>query len=447
MPTGANLAIFIWVGEVYLMNACPRISRREFLAAPAILTAQSRPPNVLVFMSDQESALLPGPVKLPNRARLEPAAVKFTSAFCNTPQCSAARSALLTGLEPHRTGVLTNVDAGSLGQPLPPSMPTVGSMFQTAGYSTGYFGKWHLGNEREGPLRFGFGTYESNRQDEEVSQRAAEWIRRQPGPWLAWVSIVNPHDIYGVTKILEKVEPWPAVKPPYSGLENLAGKPSEQREYVDKDQGRATRSYTPEDWVRYRSHYCELVEKVDACLGMVLDAAPDLGSTIVVCTSDHGDALGEHGLPFKGPFMYEEGISIPLLISAPGNGLGKGLRYDLVTQADLLPTLAALAGVKAPASLFGIDLTRSRNERPAVFLEYYAKQKWVNPIRTIRTRRWKLNWYDRGNQELYDLASDPYETRNRAGEAALSQIQSDLEKRLNAWRKPLLAEKAGGRNE
>lgn len=416
-----------------------KLTRRHFLAAPAILSRAPAPPNVLVFMTDQESALLPGPVHLVNRARLEPTAVKFTSAFCNTPQCSAARSSLLTGLEPHQTGVLTNVDASSLGKPLPASLPTVGSVFQAGGYSTGYFGKWHLGGDGEGLARFGFASYEHPRKDEEVARQAAEWIRAQRAPWLAWVSIINPHDIYGLPKLLAEVKPRSGVLPPRTGLDNLAGKPSEQRAYVDKDQGQATKDYKPEDWVRYRSHYCDLVEAADRCLGLVLDALPNLESTVVVYTSDHGDALGEHGLPFKGPFMYEELISIPLWISAPGSPLGKAPRTDLVTQADLAPTLASLAGLSWPRQVSGADLTKGRLDRTAVFLEYYAKQKWVNPIRTIRTRRWKLNWYDRGNKELYDLATDPYETRNRAADPELKPVQADLEKRLTAWRKPLLA--------
>jgi arylsulfatase A-like enzyme len=415
-----------------------RLTRRQFLATTAIFQATAPRRNVLVFMTDQESALLPGPCNLAQRARLERTAVKFVSAFCNTPQCSAARSSLLTGLEPHQTGVLTNVDATSLGKPLPPALPTAGSVFEAAGYATGYFGKWHLGGDDEGLARFGFAVYEHPRKDEEVARLAAAWIRAQRGPWLAWVSIINPHDIYGLPKLLADVHPRPGVLPPRTGLDNLADKPSEQREYVDKDQGGITRDYKPEDWVRYRSHYCELVEAADRCLGTVLDALPDLDSTVVVYTSDHGDALGEHGLPFKGPFMYEELVSIPLWISAPGAPLGKAPRTDLVTQADLAPTLAALAGLRWPREVSGVDLTKGPSGRSAVFLEYYAKQKWVNPIRTIRTRRWKLNWYDRGNKELYDLATDPYETRNRAGDSELKLVQSDLEKRLTAWRKPML---------
>jgi arylsulfatase A-like enzyme len=96
-----------------------------------------------------------------------------------------------------------------------------------------------------------------------------------------------------------------------------------------------------------------------------------------------------------------------------------------------------LAGVEWPSKIAGRDLSHQRGARDAVFLEYYAKQKWVNPIRTIRTAQWKLSWYDSGHQELYDLRSDPQETRNLAGAAESSTVRRELESRLNAWRGPM----------
>src|SRR5215467_5177876 len=107
-------------------------TRRDFLAGAALsLSAQTgRRPNVLLVMTDQESASLPGPARLPNRRRLQDHGATFTSAFCNTPQCSPARSSLQTGLEPHHSKVVTNIDAGSYGHPLSPSLPTVGKVFR-----------------------------------------------------------------------------------------------------------------------------------------------------------------------------------------------------------------------------------------------------------------------------------------------------------------------------
>ncbi|MBI4874479.1 MAG: sulfatase-like hydrolase/transferase [Acidobacteria bacterium] len=410
------------------------LTRRELLAtAPAVLAPAARP-NVVVFMTDQESAQLPGPAKLPHRERLNARGVEFTSAFCNTPQCSAARSSLLTGLEPHRTGVVTNVDGGSLGKSLSPKLTTAGHVFRDAGYCTGYFGKWHLGSEEGSLAEFGFPTYERGR-DKAVSEAAAKWIRAQTAPWLAWVSILNPHDIYGIVKDLPGVQPRPGVRPPATALANLEGKPAEQRQYMDKDQGRPTLGYTPEDWLRYRSYYLGLMEKADDCLGSVMGAIRNWDNTIFVYIADHGDALGEHGLPFKGPFMYEPLIRIPFVVCAPG--LKPARRDDLAVSIDLAPTLASLAGLRWPAAVAGRDLSRGPTGRDAVFLEYYSKQKWVNPIRTIRTRRWKLNWYDSGHQELYDLREDPHEARNLASDPAALKTRRELEARLNAWRAPL----------
>jgi arylsulfatase A-like enzyme len=415
------------------------LTRRDLIQSAALAMFQRQRPNVLVFMSDQESALLPGPADLPNRRRLALDASRFTNAFCNTPQCSAARSSLLTGLEPHQTHVLTNVDEGSLGKTLSPEIPNVGSVFHAAGYSTGYFGKWHLGGNRSS---FGFSTVGAEGPDEAVARDAAAWIGKQSAPWLAWVSILNPHHIYSIPQVLKTIEPRKGVAPPASGLGDLKDKPAEQQAYVDKDQGKQTRDFTPDDWLKYRTFYLQLVEKADAQFGVVLDALTDLESTIVVYTSDHGDALGEHGLPYKGPFMYEEEIRIPFLIRTPKpvtlSAMAAKERSELVTQADLAPTLAGLCGVPWPRKVAGRNLFAPAPPRDGVFLEYYAKQKWVNPIRTLRTRRWKLNWYDSGHQELYDLTADAHETRNLAAEPKWRAVRVEMEARLNAWRGPMM---------
>lgn len=130
-------------------------------------------------------------------------------------------------------------------------------------------------------------------------------------------------------------------------------------------------------------------------------------------------------------------IRIPLLIRAPGL-MAPGERNDLVTQADLAPTLAALCGLKWPKPVKGKNLAAGAPARDAVFLEYYSKQKWVNPIRTLRGRRWKLNWYDSGHQELYDLAADPHEMHNLAGEPKSRAVKAEMEARLNAWCGPMM---------
>ena len=135
--------------------------------------------------------------------------------------------------------------------------------------------------------------------------------------------------------------------------------------------------------------------------------------------------------------MYEEGIRIPLLIHAPW--AFSGARDDLVTQADLAPTLASLSGVEWPKPVTGHHLSKGRLKRDVVFLEYYAKQKWINPIRTIRTRRWKLNWYDAGNQELLRPSGRPARDAQPGQRCGSPESPEALEARLDAWRGPISA--------
>lgn len=409
-------------------------SRRTFLAGlcstPLGGASQSKSkPNILVFMTDQESALLPGPIHRPAHDTLRRRGVEFTNAFCNTPQCSPARAALLTGLEPHHAGVLTNVDGSSLGKPLNPAIPTIAKVFRDAGYSTGYFGKWHLGNEASPLEPHGFTTYVRGK-DEVVSTAAADWIRGRTEPWLAWVSVLNPHDIYEIVDRIKSVAIRPGVRPPATSAAPHSLPPAQQK-YMTEDQGKPTLAYTTDDWLRYRSLYCSLVEKADACLNTVLGAVADPGKTITLYTADHGDALGEHGLPFKGPFLYEPLIHIPLVIAAPGLKPGS-LNHSFATSSDLAPTLASLAGVAWPSVIDGKDVLRE-STRDAVFLEYYGKQRWVAPIRTIRTRRWKLSQYSDGAAELYDLQKDSIESQNLAGTAAAAAEQQRLQVRLDQW--------------
>ncbi|MEZ5402432.1 MAG: sulfatase-like hydrolase/transferase [Bryobacteraceae bacterium] len=403
------------------------IRRRDFLASAATASAfaQVKRPNILLFMTDQETALLPGPVRLPNRDRLLARGTKFTHAFCNTPQCSPARASIVTGLSPHNAGVRTNVDGGSLGKPLAASTPALGDVFAKGGYETAWFGKWHLG-----AYRGGFSTFREA-GDAAAVDAATEWLSgRGKQPWLCCVSILDPHHIYDIPRALPKVRLREGVTAPASGLENLVGKPPEQRAFVDEDQGRQTSRFSREDWLRYRSYYLDLVEAADKLLGRVLDAGD--GGDIVVYTTDHGDMIGEHGLPYKGPFMYDQLLRIPLIVQAPASKAFRagGARSDLTMQADLAPTLASLAGLAWPAKTDGRDLSKDTKGPDAVFLEYYAKQKWVNPIRTIRTRKWKLNQYDSGHREVYDLQRDPAELINLAGQAGVEKQLSD---RLRKW--------------
>ena len=426
------------------------LNRRSFLAtlgaAGTARPQSARRPNVLVFLSDQESEIVPRELlSLPNRERLERGGVRFTNAWCAAPQCSPARGALWTGMWPHRTGVVANIGAEG-ANPLDPGVPNIGHLFRRAGYETAYFGKWHLSQGRpvDGEA-YGFDRFAergSKPGDRGIAEAAAEWIEGRAQPWLAVVSIIQPHDIYefpharAKAAIAGKQMPIrPGTPAPPSGPEDLANRPAPQQAYREQDQGQPAIGYDADDWRRYRSFYYDLIEDADRSLGVVLDALGDATEdTIVAYTSDHGDGLGAHGLPFKGPFFYEELLRVPFTISWPGNIEGSVVSDALLSQVDLLPTLCDLAGVAfdgADGESLRPELEGASIEREELFAEYHSKQRWANPARVVRTRRWKLVEYLRGGRELYDLEHDPHERENLAGRGL--DAESELIERLDGW--------------
>jgi arylsulfatase A-like enzyme len=141
----------------------------------------------------------------------------------------------------------------------------------------------------------------------------------------------------------------------------------------------------------------------------------------------------------KGPFMYDELLNVPLVISYPKRFMNPVVTDSLVSLVDLVPTLCAMTGVRWPAPLSGVDLSPVMQDpasecRTEIFAEYHGKQQWKCPIRTIRTVQWKYNFSISGEEELYDLESDPGELHNLSKSAEHTQTRLALSKQLHAWR-------------
>ena len=269
-----------------------------------------------------------------------------------------------------------------------------------------------------------------------VQKRRANQVRK---PLFLIVSWINPHDIYGV---LTAPPPEPralaAARLPSNLVDDLRRKPFPQRHYLEEDQGKPFVGADRDMWRRYRAFYNRLVETVDREIGTVLDALKG-GDVppITVFTTDHGDLGGAHGLPYKGPAMYEELVRVPLVISWPGRI--RASRSDaLVSLIDLLPTLCDLTGTTVPEGVDGLSLRPILEKgvpaiRDMVFAEYYGKQSWRVPIRMIRTARWKYVRYLGHGEELYDLAADAGELRNLSNEAEFAADRTRLARQLDAW--------------
>jgi len=444
------------------MNS-PPIRRRDFLktgalavagasAGPSVSAAGASPsrpagrPNIVYIMSDQQHWQALGCVdpffQTPHLDAFARDAALFERAFCTTPQCSPSRSSMLTGRYPSTTGVMGNMGAAG-GKNL--ARKTIGAMLREAGYHTGYFGKWHLGNDPRGNA--GWDEQARRQPDPLTTEKAVAFLRSRKGrqePFGLIVSYVNPHDIYHFRPGQNHRKNPNTPLPPSWSKENLDTKPSVQKEFMTRDQGRLIWEQPREVWQAYREFYREKVRLYDAQAGKVLAALGEAGledNTLVIIGSDHGDMDTHHRLVFKGPFMYEQMIRVPLLVRLPA-ALGGRLRgrvadFDTV-NVDLVPTLRDFAGLEAiPTDGLSLKplLTGAENppRRDFVIGQYYSKQQWVNPIRMIRTARFKYNKYLGHGEELYDLANDPHELVNLADDGGHAGIRRALAAELNAW--------------
>jgi len=439
------------------------ISRREFLersiyAGTALSVAMlpqamgkqtpepTGKPNILLIFSDQQHWQAMGFMDpffdTPNQDKLAKESMVFERSFCTTPQCSPSRSSLLTGFYPSTTEVMGNVGAAG-GNPL--AQPTLGKELQDAGYQTGYFGKWHLGNKEVAGAGWDKKFLKAN--DAKAEKYAVDFLKNlstPQKPFALFVSLRNPHDIY----YYKRHEPQSPVDdvpmPPSWEGETFAGKPSIQKQFMEQDQGKVIVGKPRGEWQKYRDCYRSKNKLYDRNVGVILDELKrqdQLENTIVILTSDHGDMDAQHKLIFKGPFMYEHMMRIPLMIRVPrklAKVAPRRVKDIDVVNVDIAPTIREFCGLPAKKS-DGMSLvplfTGSKDYKPREYVigQYYSKQRWVNPIRMIRTRDFKLNRHIRWGDELYDLKNDPHELKNLAKNPKYAAIKADLAKKLDKW--------------
>lgn len=399
-------------------------------------------PNLLLIFSDQQHFEAMGSVdsrfSTPALDRLASESVVFESAFCTTPQCSPSRSSMMTGLYPTKTGVMGNINAAG-GEPL--RMPTLAPDLKRAGYETGYFGKWHLGEELIARSGWdAFGTTDGGHDDPQVTEDALAFLgQEREGPFALVLSYNNPHDVYHFTPEMTAFDQLP----PSWHRQDFTTVPEVQEQFMTDDQGRVIHGKPEEVWAGYRVHYAEVVERYDREVGRVMDALEASGKleeTLVVVASDHGDMDGQHRLIYKGPFMYEHMVRVPLMARVPKSmpaSMNRRPDFDAVL-VDLVPTLLEAAGAPARETdgVSLLPLLTGEGEAPRrefVVGQYYSKQKWVNPIRMIRTRRYKYTCYRPEGEELYDLQEDPHEVVNLATSTDYLDVKDELRNQLEKW--------------
>jgi len=387
----------------------------------------------------------------------------FTRAYAANPLCVPSRCSIMTGRYPHETGTENNATFRT-GLKLDPSeFKNMGEYFREAGYQTVYFGKRHLcfdvdkSFESPGqPPPFG--------HDIKTTADAIAFLsKKHERPYLAVISFINPHNVCELFRHQElpdgpignppPPEQCPPVPPNIAPQENGPDSLISPKWKVEVND--YAPSATPDDWRRLRWGYYRLIEKVDAQIGEVLDALQKSGqaaNTLLVFTSDHGEAAGAHGWHQKVVF-YDESARVPLIVSLKCE-TKTGINDKLVnTGLDILPTLLDYAGIPQPPKLTGRSLRTLAAGHPVnewrdhivaeddfsnsspmeVWSSHFKRYITINPERTellnqkaaawgnlegrmLRSEHYKYCIYNYGErrESLVDMDKDPEETKNLA---------------------------------
>lgn len=399
--------------------------------------------NILYLCSDQQHWQALGSVDsffdTPHQDALAAESTVFENAFCTTPQCSPSRSSMLTGFYPHKTEMMNNDNALG-GTDI--KLPTIGTHLQKAGYSTALFGKWHLGKEPK--ANAGWDEEVKKGPDPKTTDRGLDFLERHAEdkkPFALFLMYLDPHDIYHYKPGKSEVHTGDVEMPESWKHQDFDSVPKVHREFMEHNQGEFIIDADEETWKGYRDFYRQKVKLYDDHVGRIITKLKDLGlweNTIIVNTSDHGDMDTFHRLVFKGPFMYEHMMRIPLSVRVPGIA-AKESSYQWV-NVDTVPTLLDLANAK-PFECDGQSVAPiitgkgPKPKRDFVIGQYYGKQTWVNPIRTIRTPNWKYNLYTEWGEELYDLRNDPEEITNLANDSKHANTKRKMRRQLDQWMK------------
>lgn len=471
------------------------IATAGFALSPSLLKANSKRPNVLLILVDQMRTprwTLPGIT--PNIDRIAENGVTFTNHFTSAVPCSPSRACLMTGTYSTQNKMLTNCDfvEGALQPSLSPEIPTLGHIFQKAGYRTPYRGKWHLTRKKDqnpyDPLidygfegwippdaPFGGPPFNGKLVDPIYTAQAVDWLlepANHKNSWFLVCSLINPHDICAYPRFypFSRYGAIQTPQPPPNWTDDLSTKPRCQREYQKhyvKVGGKIDLN-SADAWRRYLDYYAYCLNEVDRNIGKVLDALEKSGqahNTIVVFTSDHGEMAGSHKLRTKGCFAYEEVMNVPLIISWPTHLPAAVTTNALASNIDILPTIAELAGISLSSYTAGKSLLPILRDPQKAYVRdeiiYHAdweveltigksadKTAIYNApshVRAIRDNEWKYALYFSPGKidvehELYNLKNDPLEMTNLANDPGYIRKRQEMFDRLMEREKQLLKE-------
>ena len=433
------------------------------LASTALLhAAVPVKPNVIVLIADDlgsgdVSCLFRKVVKTPNIDRLAKMGVKFTSGYVPVALCGPSRAGFLTGQYPQRFGF------GDNGGGIPTDIPLLPGVLKQAGYYTAHIGKWHS----SGPMPFQRGCFDetlcspvsspfidyyhpklsrngkiesSNEYSTDLFAREAEeFLERNKNKTFELTVAFNAPHILRVVKnafILRKQYDSVAA----TGKHMVIPKVHTARP-VDIEKFNAE---FPGDSARADAVAC--IYALDQAVGRILNKLRQTGldkNTIIFFFADNGAHIENRSenLPLRDYkwSVYEGGIRVPFFAVYPGV-FPSGLEYKQpVSTLDIFSTCVALAGVEAPPTLEGVNLTpyiQGKIRKAPHDALYFSFQN----LGAIRQDKWKLVMESDGSKHLYDLSKDIEELNDQALNQPL--LVKELNAKWETWYSQMPVNKA-----
>lgn len=435
-------------------------------------------PNIIVFMTDQQNASTIQSVnitKTPNIDEFLKSSVQFNNAYCPSPHCCPSRATFFTGLYPSQHGVWNNVEVdNAVSRGLYDGVKVFPEILKQNGYHTVFSGKWHV-SAVEGPEKRGFDevlnlvSTNFGLMKNDNKPKANEWEKvyafpnkldskheeKVPGriikegypkyyqyginenpfgdstsvelaceklldydskePLFMYVGTTGPHDPYFVPQRFLNMYKDTKITLPDNFSDDMLDKPALYRR--TKEQFALSR----EEHIESLRHYMAFVSYQDYLFGKVLKTVKEKhmeDNTIILYLTDHGDYCGAHGLWSKGLPCFKEAYNICAVIG--GMGIEKNKKIDdLVSLADIAPTIIDLAGIENPIKMTGKSLKGFlTGDNPKHFRDYIFTQTNGNEIygiqRAVFDKKWKYVYDSFDYDELYDLENDPLELQNVA---------------------------------
>ena len=443
---------------------------------------ETGPPNIIFLLTDDQRhdalSYAGNPVlETPNMDELAQQGVYFQNAFVTTSICAMSRASILTGQYARRH------DIWDFGESLTNEQyeNTYPALLKKAGYTTGFIGKFGVGNIPQATAAKYFdywrgfngqGSYQANYNGqpihltEKIGHHAVEFLAAQTDtdqPFLLSISFKAPH-----------VEGDPGYFLPDEAYAQLY-----QSANIDKPiaAGDQYFEYFPGDFIKNKNgavnvarkrwqdrfssgekfqanvkKYYQLIHGVDVVVGRIMDQLNTLGladNTIIIFTSDNGFYLGEYGFAGKW-YGSDPSIRVPMIIFDPRPGAPKGkVIENMVLNIDLAPTMLSMAGVAQPASMQGEDLTPLMTGNALSWrTEFLYEHLWpssnayyIPSSEGVVTEKHKYMKYflnrdfdDVMFEELYDRTLDENEVSNKIEDTNYKETLNALKQKLATMR-------------